>query len=83
MEGEIDINYIDKSKINELKSKNILVKEKTMRYSDNNLLTHLIGYVKKSENNGVSGIEKSMNDELKDSNKNYVSVFKAGTNSHI
>ena len=78
---EIDINYIDKSKINELKSKNILVKEKTMRYSDNNLLTHLIGYVKKSENNGVSGIEKSMNDELKDSNKNYVSVFKAGTNN--
>lgn len=78
---EIEIDSIDKSKIDELKEKNILVKEKTIRYSDNNLLTHLIGYIKKSENNGVSGIEKYMNDELKDSNKSYVSVFKAGVNS--
>lgn len=78
---EIDINHIDESKIDKLKDKNILVKEKTIRYSDNNLLTHLIGYIKKSENNGVSGIEKYMNEELKDSNKNYVSVFKAGVNN--
>ncbi|WP_455538165.1 peptidoglycan D,D-transpeptidase FtsI family protein [Terrisporobacter sp.] len=78
---EIDIKYIDKSKINELKEKNILVKEKTMRYSDKNLLTHLIGYVKISDKNGVSGIEKHMNNELKDGNKNYVSVFKAGVNN--
>jgi len=78
---EIDIDYIDESKIDELKEKNISVKEKTIRYSDNSLLTHLIGYVKKSENNGVSGIEKYMNEELKDSNRNYVSVFKAGVNN--
>ena len=78
---EINIDYIDEAKIDELKDKNILVKEKTLRYSDDNLLTHLIGYVKKSENTGVSGIEKYMNDELKDSNKNYVSVFKAGNNN--
>ena len=78
---EIEIDYIDQSKIDELKEKNIYVKEKTIRYSDNNLLTHLIGYIKKSENNGVSGIEKYMNDELKDSNKSYVSVFKAGVNN--
>lgn len=78
---EIDIDHIDESKIDKLKDKNILVKEKTIRYSDNNLLTHLIGYIKKSENNGVSGIEKYMNEELKDSNKNYVSVFKAGVNN--
>ena len=57
------------------------MKEKTVRYSNSNLLTHLIGYIKKSENNGVSGIEKYMNDELKDSNKSYVSVFKAGVNN--
>ncbi len=79
---EIEIDYIDQSKIDELKEKNIYVKEKTIRYSDNNLLTHLIGYIKKSENNGVSGIEKYMNDELKDSNKSYVSVFKAGVNNN-
>ncbi|MBN9646483.1 penicillin-binding protein 2 [Terrisporobacter glycolicus] len=78
---EIDIDYVDESKIDELKEKNISVKEKTIRYSDNSLLTHLIGYVKKSENNGVSGIEKYMNEELKDSNRNYVSVFKAGVNN--
>ena len=78
---EIDINYIDESKIDELEEKNIYVKEKTIRYSKNNLLTHLIGYIKKSENNGVSGIEKYMNNELKDSNKSYVSVFKPGENN--
>lgn len=77
---KIDIDYIDKSKIKKLKEKNILVKEKTIRYSDNNLLTHLIGYIKTSENKGVSGIEKYMDDELKDRNNNYVSVFKAGMN---
>ena len=42
------------------------LKEKTKRYSNNNLLTHLIGYIKTSENEGVSGIEKYMNDELKE-----------------
>ena len=78
---QIDIDSIDESKIDKLKEKNILIKEKTIRYSENNLLTHLIGYIKKSENNGVSGIEKYMNDELKNSNKSYVSVFKAGTNN--
>lgn len=78
---EIEIDYIDESKIDELKEKNILVKEKTARYSDSNLLTHLIGYIKTSENTGVSGIEKYMDDELKNTNKNYVSVFKAGANS--
>lgn len=36
---EIEINYIDKNKIDDLKKKNILVKEKTKRYSNNNLLT--------------------------------------------
>ncbi len=72
---------MDKSKIKELSQKNILVKEKSIRYSSENLLTHLIGYIKTSENNGVSGIEKSMNEELKNSNENYLSVFKAGTNN--
>ena len=78
---EIDIDFVDESKINKLEENNILVKEKTIRYSENSLLTHLIGYIKKSENEGVSGIEKYMNDELKDSNKNYISVFKAGANN--
>ena len=78
---EIEIDKIDETKIEELEDNNILVEEKTKRYSDNNLLTHLIGYIKTSENLGVSGIEKYMNDELKDKNKNYVSVFKPGANN--
>lgn len=78
---EIEIDYINNSKIKELKEKNIIVKDKIIRYSDNNLLTHLIGYVKPSENKGVSGIEKYMDDELKDSNENYISVFKSGSNN--
>ena len=52
------------------------MKEKTVRYSNSNLLTHLIGYIKKSENNGVSGIEKYMNEELKDSNKTMCQYLK-------
>lgn len=79
---EIEIDSIDESKIDKLNENNIVVKEKTNRYSDNNLLTHLIGYVKKSENKGVSGIEKYMNNELEDSNENYISVFKAGANNN-
>ena len=79
---EIEIEDIDESKIDKLKENNILLKEKTKRYSDDNLLTHLIGYVKKSENKGVSGIEKSMDDELRDSNESYISVFKAGANNN-
>ena len=78
---EIEINHIDSSKIEKLKEKNIIVKDKTIRYSDNNLLTHIIGYVKTSENTGVSGIEKYMDDELKDSNESYISVFKPGSNN--
>ncbi len=36
------------------------------RYSENNIAQHLIGYVD-LDNNGVTGIEKAFNEELKDS----------------
>ena len=52
-----------------------------LKYSNNNLLSHTIGYLKKSDGTPQSGIEKSMNDVLNDNNSEYISVFKASTNS--
>lgn len=43
---------------------NMLVIDKTRRYSSNNILSHVIGYVKESNNKGESGLEKSYNDVL-------------------
>ncbi|HHV45528.1 MAG TPA: hypothetical protein GXX53_01265 [Tissierellia bacterium] len=45
-------------------SKNMFITERTERYSDNNLLSHVIGYINKSENRGESGIEKVYDDIL-------------------
>lgn len=39
--------------------------KKILRYDNNNLLSHVIGYYKKSENTGQSGIEKAYDDILK------------------
>ena len=39
-------------------NKDMLITEKTLRYNGNNLLSHVIGYVNKSENRGESGIER-------------------------
>lgn len=75
---EIEVSNLNQKDINKLKKINIIVEQKTNRYKDDNLLTHTIGYINKTEKEGVSGIEKSMNSELKNSNENYISVFKAG-----
>lgn len=45
-------------------SKDIFVTDRTERYLDNNLLSHVIGYINKSENRGESGIEKVYDDIL-------------------
>lgn len=75
---EIEVSNLNQKDINKLKKINIIVEQRTNRYKDDNLLTHTIGYINKTEKEGVSGIEKSMNSELKNSNENYISVFKAG-----
>ncbi|MGN1032410.1 MAG: peptidoglycan D,D-transpeptidase FtsI family protein [Intestinibacter sp.] len=76
---EIEVGNLNEDSIKQLKKINILVEDRVNRYKDNNLLSHTIGYINKSENKGVSGIEKSMDCELKNSNQKYISVFKAGT----
>lgn len=74
---EIEVDEINKDKTDELEQIGIIIEEKTIRYSNKNLLTHTIGYLKKSDQSAQSGIEKSLDDILKDNNKEYVSVFKA------
>ena len=75
---EIEVGKLSTSQINKLEKINIIVEQKTNRYKDDNLLSHTIGYINKTDRNGVSGIEKNMNSELKNSNEKYISVFKAG-----
>lgn len=75
---EVEVGNLSKYNIEKLKKINVVVEDKVYRYKDDNLLSHTIGYINKSENKGVSGIEKSMDCELKGSNQKYISVFKAG-----
>jgi len=53
--------------------KGAYVYDKTLRYDKNNLLSHVIGYIKKSENKGESGIEKVFDEILR--NKKLNSIF--------
>lgn len=68
----------------ELEDNEIIVEEKTLRYSKDGMLSHTIGYINSYDGCGKLGIEKGMDDILKKSNEKYVSVFKAGQagNSH-
>lgn len=63
--GEIELN---RSLENEILPKGIFFAEKTLRYNQKNLLSHVIGYTKKTENKGESGIEKTFDDVLKKEN---------------
>lgn len=74
---EIEVNQFNENMRDELEEKGILVEKKVLRYSDNNLLSHTLGYLKKSDQSAQSGIEKSLDYILKDNNEEYISVFKA------
>ncbi|WP_077367745.1 peptidoglycan D,D-transpeptidase FtsI family protein [Anaerosalibacter sp. Marseille-P3206] len=52
--------------------KGAYVYDKTLRYDKNNLLSHVIGYIKKSENRGESGIEKVFDEVLKNHKLNSI-----------
>ncbi|QAT62033.1 hypothetical protein EQM13_10765 [Acidilutibacter cellobiosedens] len=45
--------------------KEVFILDKTLRYNEEGILSHVIGYVKESENKGESGIEKVFDDILK------------------
>lgn len=75
---QIKIDRIDDFRKQELLNEGILVSKRSIRYPSNMLLSHTIGYTSKTDNIGETGIERSKEDILKDSNQNYISVFKAG-----
>lgn len=49
---------------------NVFILEKINRYDPDNILSHVIGYVNKEDNNGESGLENIFNENLKRSRKN-------------
>lgn len=62
-----------KNEVDIKKPKSIIVSQQVRRYDPNNLLTHVIGYIKRSTNEGISGIEMAQN-ELLTANKTYQTV---------
>lgn len=80
---EIKTDKLSKEVKEELEKEGLIVAEKIERYSSDKLLSHTIGYIKKSDKVGEAGIEKSMEDILNNSNKKYVSAFKAGDKYNI
>ncbi len=76
---ELKIRYLNEALKEEIESQSgVLIVNKTYRYAKENLLAHVIGYRNKSENEGVSGIEKAKNNILKDQKKEYVEAFVDG-----
>ncbi|MCR2042824.1 peptidoglycan D,D-transpeptidase FtsI family protein [Anaerosalibacter massiliensis] len=68
-----DMNQFKEIEIDELLDndslpKGIFFTEKIARYNKENILSHVIGHTKKSENKGESGIEKTFDDVLKKEN---------------
>ena len=78
---ELKVSKMNDNLKGRLEKENIIIDKKTYRYSDEDILAHTIGYIDK-DSNGVSGIEKSKDDVLKDKNLDYVEVFKAGSSGN-
>jgi len=55
---------VDKDKL----PKNVFVAERTLRYSEENILSHVIGYMNRSDNKGEYGIEKVYDEILSNYN---------------
>ena len=73
---EFKIKSIDKIREDKIsKMRGVLLVNKKYRYMKSNLLSHTIGYTKKYENVGISGLEKSLDYILKDQKKEYVEAF--------
>ena len=79
---QIKVEDLSEDMKEKLLEKNIIVEERTLRYSSDGLLSHTIGYIERSDKVGKSGIEKAMNNILKNSNEKYVSAFKAGASGN-
>ncbi len=58
----------------EISHKNLFIAHTEERYSDSNLLSHVIGYINKSQNKGEVGIEKVYDEFLNKSDKKILFV---------
>ena len=63
-------------------NKDIYIAEKISRYDDENTLSHVIGYINKSENRGDAGIEK-LYDEILRSGDDYSLFLEADNRKNI
>lgn len=79
---QIEVGNIDDKTKRKLLDDNIIVEEKTLRYASDGLLSHTLGHISSKDKVGQSGIEKSMDKVLKESNEKYVSAFKAGASGN-
>lgn len=62
---ELLINKYDKDLIiNILRNKGVSTIHMSQRYAPEGLASHVVGYINEYKNSGVSGLEKSFNDEL-------------------
>ncbi|MCT4565367.1 MAG: penicillin-binding transpeptidase domain-containing protein [Maledivibacter sp.] len=62
---ELLINNYDENLIKKMiRNIGVSTVERSRRYAEGGLASHVIGYVNKSKNNGVSGLEKSFDKEL-------------------
>ena len=62
---ELLIKEYDEDAILEImRNKGVAIIERSKRYDEDGLASHVIGYINKSKNEGVSGLEKHFNKEL-------------------
>ncbi|SHJ49542.1 peptidoglycan D,D-transpeptidase FtsI family protein [Paramaledivibacter caminithermalis] len=76
-------NYNEKLIIEMLRNKGVAIIERTKRYTDNGIASHVIGYINKSTNNGVSGLEKYFNKELVENREKRVGAITDAQNRII
>ena len=63
-EGMIEVALNTKDDIKSLNNiSDVIIKDKYKRYSKENILAHALGYINEKDNVGISGIEKSYNQE--------------------
>jgi len=65
----IEVPLDEEVNVDELQINGTMVIDKVNRYSKNNILSHVIGYVNRTDNIGMSGVEKVFDDVLKQDSK--------------
>lgn len=73
---ELSIKNYDEELIMEmLRNKGVATIQRTERYDEKGMASHIIGYINKSKNIGVAGLEKSFNKELGENRKKKIGAI--------